>query len=108
MLERQELRQRVKRDLSLPSSPILRRQQGLEGGAINAFADKFGIKDPIFSTQWHYVNDQYPRHVMNVTGLWEMGITGKGVSSAMVDDGLDYESDDLAENFVSSLLFLYN
>jgi kexin len=38
---------------------------------------------------------------MNVTGLWEEGITGKGVISALVDDGLDYESEDLAQNFVS-------
>jgi len=38
---------------------------------------------------------------MNVTGLWKEGVTGKGVISALVDDGLDYESDDLKPNFVS-------
>jgi kexin len=101
MLERQELRKRVKRELVPPSNSLQRRQQGLDGGAITSYAKKFDIKDPIFPTQWHYVNDQYPQHVMNVTGLWEMGVTGKGVISAMVDDGLDYESDDLAQNFVS-------
>lgn len=37
---------------------------------------------------------------MNVAGVWEMGITGKGIISAMVDDGLDFESPDLADNFV--------
>ena len=99
MLEKQELRQRIKREL--PSSSIRRRQQGLDGGPISTFAKRFDIIDPIFTKQWQYVNDQYPEHVMNVTGLWEMGITGKGVISAMVDDGLDYESDDLADNFVS-------
>lgn len=99
MLEKQELRKRVKRELR---PRLEKRQQGLEGGPISTFAEKFGIMDPIFTTQWHYVNDQYPLHVMNVTGLWEEGITGKGVISAMVDDGLDYESEDLAENFVRS------
>jgi kexin len=38
---------------------------------------------------------------MNVTGLWKEGVTGKGVISALVDDGLDYESEDLKPNFVS-------
>jgi kexin len=98
MLEKQELRKRVKRELALP---IERRQQGLVGGPISTYAQKFNIVDAICPSQWHHVNDQYPRHVMNDTGLWEMGITGKGVISAMVDDGLDYESEDLAENFVS-------
>jgi hypothetical protein len=37
---------------------------------------------------------------MNVSGLWEMGITGRGVISALIDDGLDYTSDDLSANFV--------
>jgi subtilisin family serine protease len=40
---------------------------------------------------------------MNVTGLWKEGVTGKGVISALIDDGLDYESDDLKANFVSLL-----
>jgi subtilisin family serine protease len=39
--------------------------------------------------------------MMNVTGVWKEGVTGKGVISALVDDGLDYESRDLAPNFVS-------
>ena len=38
---------------------------------------------------------------LNVTGLWSKGITGKGVHVGIIDDGLDMESDDLAENFVS-------
>jgi len=38
--------------------------------------------------------------MMNATPVWEMGLTGKGVITALVDDGLDYKSDDLAANFV--------
>lgn len=105
MLEKQELRRRVKRELP----PILLpRQQGLDGGPISMVAKRLNITDAIFPTQWHYVNDQYPQHVMNVTGLWEMGITGKGVISAMVDDGLDYESEDLADNFDAAGSYDFN
>jgi subtilisin family serine protease len=32
-----------------------------------------------------------------------MGYTGVGVTVAIVDDGVDYESIDLAENFVRTL-----
>jgi kexin len=49
------------------------------------------------------INGENPEHMMNVTGLWDMGITGAGVITALVDDGLDYESEDLADNFVSAV-----
>jgi kexin len=60
----------------------------------------------LFIQQWHLINEEYPEHMMNVTRLWEMGITGTGVITALVDDGLDYESEDLADNFVSAVLIL--
>jgi kexin len=44
--------------------------------------------------------------MMNVTRLWDMDITGTGVITALVDDGLDYESEDLADNFVSAVLIV--
>jgi kexin len=50
---------------------------------------EIGLMDPMLNQQWH------------VTGLWSQGITGKGVHVGIIDDGLDMESDDLAENFVS-------
>jgi kexin len=65
-----------------------------------AAADHFGIQDPLFPQQWHLINDQFPQHTMNVTGLWDAGFTGKGVISSFIDDGLDYTSEDLAVNFV--------
>jgi kexin len=71
-----------------------------------AVATKIGIADPRFPNQWHLVNDEYPEHSMNVSRLWEEGVTGKGVISALVDDGLDYESRDLADNFVRCTPFL--
>lgn len=89
-LSRQDLRQRVKR--APPPVQIHNESQRI--------ATRLGIVDPRFRDQWHLVNDDYPEHMMNVTPVWEMGFTGKGVIASIVDDGLDYTSVDLAENFV--------
>lgn len=74
--------------------------------ASRAMAERFGFTDPKFPEQWHIVNDDYPEHMMNVSGVWEMGFKGQGIISSIVDDGLDYESEDLSANFVRAL-FLY-
>ena len=93
-LDRQELRQRVKRAPPPiqpdPDSP----------NPVKAVAERLDIQDPTFPQQWHLINTPYPEHSMNVTGLWDLGITGKDVISALVDDGLAYEHPDLASNFV--------
>ncbi|EJD53164.1 hypothetical protein AURDEDRAFT_110900 [Auricularia subglabra TFB-10046 SS5] len=102
-VERQVLRKRTKRDDShlLPRAPPPIPQPAPSDPAteVAAVAAKFGIKDPIFPQQWHFVNDAFPQHMMNVTPAWASGVTGKGVTAAMVDDGLDFNSDDLAANF---------
>jgi kexin len=79
----------------MPPSPAA------NNSAISDAALKFNIRDPIFPDQWHLINDAIPSQMINVTPVWEAGITGKGVVAAMVDDGLDFTSDDLADNFVS-------
>lgn len=53
--------------------------------------------------QWHIVNTQIPDNEMNVTGVWQRGITGKGVHVCLVDDGLDMTSGDLKDNFVRAV-----
>ena len=98
-VSRQELSQRVKR-----APPPTRPGNGDDASnhpLAQAVIDKLGIEDPQFTQQWHLVNEEFPEHMMNVTGLWDMSITGHGVVTAFVDDGLDYESEDLADNFVS-------
>ncbi|KAA1469423.1 hypothetical protein DENSPDRAFT_772842 [Dentipellis sp. KUC8613] len=108
-LERQELRRRVKR-----APPPVRPgdeeepQEEEKPSASSLVAARLGIEDPTFPDQWHLVNNEFPEHMMNVTGLWEMGITGEGVVSALVDDGLDYTSDDLADNFWAAGSYDYN
>ena len=91
---RQELSQRAKR-----APPLIRPLS--TRSLIHDVAQRFGIVDPLFPQQWHIVNQVYPQHVLNVTGLWDLGFTGKGVTSSVIDDGLDYTSEDLAANFVS-------
>ncbi|ORX74393.1 hypothetical protein DL89DRAFT_273746 [Linderina pennispora] len=57
------------------------------------------IKDPKFGDQWHLVNTVEKGHDINVTGVWRQGVTGQGVTVALIDDGLDYTSEDLLDNF---------
>ncbi|KAH8826905.1 peptidase S8/S53 domain-containing protein [Flagelloscypha sp. PMI_526] len=106
LLERQTLRQRVKRapppirpgDITAkPAGPLA---QGM--------IDKFGIKDPLFSQQWHLVNEEFADKSLNVTGVWDMGITGKGVITSFIDDGVDYTSLDLKDNFLAEYSYNYN
>ncbi|CDR40602.1 CYFA0S05e02322g1_1 [Cyberlindnera fabianii] len=61
--------------------------------------EQFHINDPLFSAQWHLINGPYPGHDVNVTGVWAQNITGHGIVAAVIDDGLDYESADLKDNF---------
>src|SRR6266702_2248985 len=98
-LSRQELRQRIKR----APPPIRPGDDASKHPLAQAIIDKLDIHDPQFTRQWHLVNEEFPEHIMNVTRLWDEGITGNGVVTAFVDDGLDYESEDLADNFVSVL-----
>ncbi|AGO10254.1 AaceriABL203Wp [[Ashbya] aceris (nom. inval.)] len=76
-----------------------------EGESAEQLAERAAVKksleisDPLFDEQWHLLNTRYPGNDMNVTGLWQKNITGHGIVVAVVDDGLDYESEDLKDNF---------
>ncbi|XP_069787895.1 neuroendocrine convertase 2 isoform X3 [Narcine bancroftii] len=67
--------------------------------------DEIGItmNDPLFTKQWYLVNtgqiDGTPGLDLNVAEAWEMGYTGKGVTIAIMDDGIDYLHPDLADNY---------
>ena len=67
-----------------------------------------GIADPIFDKQWHLFNAVQLGHDLNVTGLWLEGITGDGVITAVVDDGLDMYSDDLKDNYFAKGSYDFN
>lgn len=113
--DKQKVRQRlVKR--TLPSAPLQSTERGLASDerrnarqgtkpvewAVKAqakAAHELGILDPIFGEQWHLFNTVQVGHDVNVTGVWLDGITGKNATVAIVDDGLDMYSRDLAPNY---------
>ncbi|ROT39344.1 KEX1 protease [Sodiomyces alkalinus F11] len=70
--------------------------------------DTLSISDPIFDKQWHLLNTLQPGHDLNVTGLWMQGITGKNATVAIVDDGLDMDSDDLKPNYYAGGSYDFN
>ncbi|KAF7998889.1 hypothetical protein HF325_006421 [Metschnikowia pulcherrima] len=92
------------------SKELLRRLDIVDSSQAPAkeVSDKLGIEDPIFLEQWHLVNTQYPGHDVNVKNVWYNGIRGKGVTVAIIDDGLDYDSPDLLENFSKEGLWDFN
>lgn len=89
-----------------PTVPLRRRQQQDTPSAI---AKRLGIKDPAFQTeQWSLANPEFPERTHNVVRAWEeLGVTGAGVTIAIVDDGLRFDHKDLASNFVSDPSYIH-
>ena len=77
-------------------------QRGLD------IAKTLGIEDPIFQEQWHLYNHVQIGHDINVTGVWQQGITGKNATISIVDDGLDMDSDDLKDNYFAKGSYDFN
>ena len=71
-------------------------------------AVQLGIQDPIFNEQWHLFNTIQTGHDINVTGVWLEGNTGKNVTVAIIDDGLDMYSDDLKDNYFAEGSYDFN
>ncbi|KAK4550008.1 hypothetical protein LTR36_002975 [Oleoguttula mirabilis] len=108
LAQKQELEKRfplVKRSIiptrqEPPVDPAV--QKGLD------IAKTLGIADPIFQDQWHLYNPVQAGHDINVTGVWEQGITGKNSTVCIVDDGLDMDSDDLRANYFAAGSYDFN
>lgn len=77
-------------------------------GHLNKIASTLSIQDPSFKDQWHLFNPIQVGNDLNVTGLWLEGITGEGVISAIVDDGLDMYSNDLKDNYFAEGSYDFN
>lgn len=110
--KRQELRQRHVKRVPAPPSPLIRRQVGgttsagqldeqqqADKARLEEVAAALDIKDPIFLEQWHLLNYLQKGVDVNVTGVWRDGITGTGVTTCVIDDGLDFTSNDLKPNY---------
>ncbi|KAK6635926.1 hypothetical protein RUM44_001180 [Polyplax serrata] len=59
--------------------------------------------DPYFQFQWYLKNTGQnggkPKLDLNVASAWAQGITGKNVTTAIMDDGVDYMHADLKHNY---------
>ncbi|KAI8374361.1 peptidase S8/S53 domain-containing protein [Radiomyces spectabilis] len=105
-IEKQVPRQRIKRSV-IPleaRAPVKSQGQLL----LEETRKQLHIKDPGFSQQWHLINQEYAGKDINVTGVWSQGITGNGSVVAILDDGLDFENDDLKDNFYAPGSYDFN
>jgi kexin len=103
---RMEKRGAIPVDLSEKNAPALSPRQALadeNNDELNARQEQIvvdlEINDPIFREQWHLFNVVQKGHDVNVSDVWRQGVTGKGSTVAIVDDGLDMYSDDLKDNY---------
>jgi proprotein convertase subtilisin/kexin type 2 len=59
--------------------------------------------DPLFQHQWYLKNTGQnggkPKLDLNVAQAWAQGITGKNITTAIMDDGVDYMHPDLIRNY---------
>nr|XP_046244502.1 proprotein convertase subtilisin/kexin type 7 [Scatophagus argus] len=57
------------------------------------------FNDPRYPKQWHLHNDLNKGMDINVTGVWEHNITGRGVTVVVVDDGVEHTHQDIQPNY---------
>lgn len=62
--------------------------------------------DPLFNNQWHLKNGNGVD--INVLAAWESGVSGDGVTIAMVDDGLQRTHPDISPNYLAAGSFDFN
>ncbi|NWR23447.1 PCSK7 convertase, partial [Emberiza fucata] len=60
------------------------------------------FNDPKYPQQWHLNNRKSPGKDINVTGVWERNVTGRGVTVVVVDDGVEHTIKDIQPNYVSA------
>ena len=66
------------------------------------------ISDPLYGCQWNLSNQEQGGEDINVGPVWAEGINGEGVNVAVVDDGMYYAHEDLADNVNTTLNHNYN
>ena len=59
------------------------------------------VSDSLYGCQWHLRN--LTGEDINVEPVWAEGITGQGINIALVDDGMDFNHEDLRDNVNTSL-----
>ena len=59
------------------------------------------INDALYACQWHLRNQN--GEDINVETIWAEGIKGEGINIAVVDDGMDWNHEDLVDNVNKAL-----
>ncbi|XP_071352182.1 proprotein convertase subtilisin/kexin type 7 isoform X2 [Trachinotus anak] len=57
------------------------------------------FNDPQYPKQWHLHNNINKGMDINLTGVWERNITGRGVTVVVVDDGVEHTHQDIQPNY---------
>ncbi|KAI8617425.1 peptidase S8/S53 domain-containing protein [Chytriomyces sp. MP71] len=89
----------------------IRRQDSTgTAGRIAEASKQFDIADPEFPNQWHLINETPGQfgNDHNVTAAWKQGNFGNGSTVCFVDDGIDYTSNDLKDNYFAEGSYDYN
>ncbi|KAF9116563.1 hypothetical protein BGX27_001419 [Mortierella sp. AM989] len=104
-IHKQVVRKRTKRAMVIePRNEYVHGEAQPKDGV----AAHFQITDPGFGYQWHLHNTIQKGNDINVTGVWDQNITGKGAIVAIIDDGLDANSEDLQANFYAKGSYDFN
>ncbi|CAD5207153.1 unnamed protein product [Bursaphelenchus okinawaensis] len=57
------------------------------------------FSDPLYQDQWYLVGRAVGGYDMNVREAWMMGLAGRNVSISILDDGIQRDHADLAQNY---------
>lgn len=60
-----------------------------------------GLREELLTLCLPQNNRRSPGRDINVTGVWERNVTGRGVTVVVVDDGVEHTIQDIAPNYVS-------
>lgn len=103
-VQQQRERRRVKRDYSSPQyegalwSQLSKRLQ-THRPRHRALSSSPYFPDPLFTEQWYLNGGAKDGLDMNVGPAWQKGYTGKGVVVSILDDGIQTNHPDLAQNY---------
>lgn len=79
---------------------------------LRRYPRSFVPADPRFEDQWHLENIGQSGGLVNadarVRPVWDAGYRGRGVTVAIVDEGIQYSHPDLAANWVTGTGYDYN